>query len=325
VTTEREWSTPEWRELAVTWLDERLREAGIQRTGPVAQPRIRPWGTVLNAATTAGPVWLMAPGPGTVFEVRLYELLHDVVPDWVLAPIATDAERGWVLLPDGGTSLRDSETDPVEAMLKVLPQYGDLQRQLMPRAGDMVELGVSDMRAELMPERFDEAVAAVSRRADADDLETIRQIVGRRDIFRARCAQAMSTSIGASLDHNDLHAGNVFMTGQRVRFYDWGDSVVSHPFASMLIALRALPYQYGISSGDPAIPRMRDAYLEAFSDLAPHWELVEQLDAACWVGVVARALVWERALTTEDEPGEWTKAPVETLKGLLRDNWLERG
>ena len=48
-------------------------------------------------------------GAGTAFEVPLYALLARVVPDDVLVPIALDVERAWLLLPDGGLSLGETE------------------------------------------------------------------------------------------------------------------------------------------------------------------------------------------------------------------------
>jgi hypothetical protein len=41
---------------------------------------------------------------------------------------------------------------------------------------------------------------------------------------------------------------------------------------------------------DPAFLRIRDAYLDVFSDLAPQTELVEALELACHVREAARAL-----------------------------------
>ncbi|MGI8750411.1 MAG: aminoglycoside phosphotransferase family protein, partial [Thermoleophilaceae bacterium] len=93
------------RERAVTWLDAQLATAGLERTGPVEQPHVRPWATALRAPTTGGPVWLKAAGPGTAFEVGVYDLLHEVAPAHVLTPLATDIDRGWVVLEDGGTPL----------------------------------------------------------------------------------------------------------------------------------------------------------------------------------------------------------------------------
>ena len=74
------WASPAWKTAAVAWLDEQLSAAGIDRTGEVDQPHLRPWATVLRAPTTAGLVWLKAAGPGTAFEAELYQLLSQVVP-----------------------------------------------------------------------------------------------------------------------------------------------------------------------------------------------------------------------------------------------------
>ncbi len=98
---------------AVVWLDEQLTAGGIERTGAVEVPRVRPWGTVMRAPTPRGTVWLKAPGPTTAFEVPLYALLERVVPEHVLKPIAVDVDRGWVLLPDGGPTLADRVTGKV--------------------------------------------------------------------------------------------------------------------------------------------------------------------------------------------------------------------
>jgi hypothetical protein len=71
--------------------------------------------------------------------------------------------------------------------------------------------------------------------------------------------------------------------------------------------------------------RLRDSYLDVFSDLAPRAELVGALELACRVGKIARALTWNRALTTpggEDIDEEWARAPLETLASLLDDSYL---
>ena len=77
---------PEVIDRATAWVDERLAEAGFERTGEIEQRSLRPWATVLRALSLAGPVWLKATGPQARFEVRLYRLLRDVAPERVLTP-----------------------------------------------------------------------------------------------------------------------------------------------------------------------------------------------------------------------------------------------
>src|SRR5688500_14067863 len=141
----RLWTSAAWREQVVGWIDRRLAEAGLERTGEVEQPRVRPWATVLRAPTTGGIVWMKAAGPARAFEAGLSGLLAREAPEDVLAPLAVDAPRGWMLLPDGGPPAG------AEALPEALGQYGRLQRTLQPHADALPELGVPDMRPEVMP------------------------------------------------------------------------------------------------------------------------------------------------------------------------------
>lgn len=132
----------------------------------------------------------------------------------------------------------------------------------------------------------------------------------------------------ASLDHNDLHAENVLVgsPGGTARFYDWGDAVVAHPFASMLVALGFMQHQVlDCAIDDPRLLRLRDAYLEPFTGLAPRAELVETLELACRVGMTARSLIWHRALTAdpaEEIDERFSAAPFATLAAILHEEYL---
>jgi hypothetical protein len=295
-------------------MDDRLAAAGIARTGEVRREKVRSWGTVLTAPTTRGPVWFKAPAKELTFEVALYGLLGRVAPGRVLTPIAADVARGWLLLPDGGPTLSDT-ADVVGGLAKVLPVYGQLQRDLASHVDDLLAAGLADMRPAAMPSRFEEALAVAERIAEPADRAALAEVAELRHTFGAWCARLVESPVPASIDHNDLHAGNVFANG--TSFYDWGDAVVAHPFASMVVALRSLR-AFGVGPRDPAVARVRDAYLEAFTDLAPRAELAAEVELACRVGMPARALVWERALRAETEPTKFTRAPLETLLDLTQ-------
>lgn len=298
----------------IAWLDQRLADAGLTRTGDVEEQSVRPWATVLRVPASGGPLWLKATGPEMAFEAGLYELLVRVAPERVLTPIAVDIARGWILLPDGGPTLGDRlrGRELVEAVAHALPRYAELQRAVAPHVDELLAVGVPDMRPARMPERFEEALEAVRGRVDVKPFEALRPTVAEW------CARLGDASVPASVDHNDLHAWNVLGAGDDVRFYDWGDAAVAHPFATML-ALGWFPME------EADVLRLRDAYLEPFGDLAPHSELVEELELACRVGKIARALTWHRAVSAFG-PGEveerWLSGPAESLLSLLEDTWL---
>jgi hypothetical protein len=110
-----------------------------------------------------------------------------------------------------------------------------------------------------------------------------------------------------------------------VRFYDWGDAVVAHPFASMLVPLTWLRDQLGLGLDSPQVIRVRDAYLSVFGDLAAPAELTETLELACRVGKVARALIWDRAVRTatpEEIDDAYASAPLRSLGALLDESYV---
>lgn len=333
------WSTPEWRATALQWLDRQLGAAGIERTGPPEQPHLRPWATALCVPTTHGSYWLKAAAAGTAFEIRLYPLLQRAVPRWVLEPLAVDLERSWVLLPDGGTLLgnRVPEAELEQAWLQVLPRYAELQLELAPHAAEMLALGLADMRAAVLPQRLEEALRIASdyvqREGDAQDTALLERVRAHAPSFARCCARLAAAPGPVSLDHNDLHPWNVFVASPtaslaelQVKFYDWGDAVLAHAFASLLVPLSQLRERLQLP-GDARIVRLREAYLEPFGAVAPHADLIEAVELACHAAKVARALTWARALRTLNptEAHRHARAPLRWLGYLLEERYLGMG
>ena len=273
---------------------------------------------MLRVPTTTGSVWFKAAAPDTAFEAALYEVLARVAPEHGLAPLGVHVERGWLLLPDGGPPIgeRLAGAERFEALAAALVEYGRLQRALEPHVGELLELGVADMRPAAMPERFEQALAAAGALAGPDKLD---HVAAKRDTVARWCERLAASPVPPSLDHNDLHPWNIL---GGARFYDWGDSVVAHPFAAMLV-----PLGFVQRDCEARLARARDGYLAVFADLAPHEELVETLELACRVAKIARALIWERALRSAREQGEeiearFAMAPAETLASIVDDSYL---
>jgi hypothetical protein len=326
------WSSAPWRAEATAWLDDRLADIGERRTGDVEQPHLRPWATALRAPTSRGPVWLKAPGPGAAFEVPLYRVLTARCADRVLTPLAVDEDRRWLLLPDGGPVLADAVEGEalVGALCAAVRDFGQLQLDL---AGCLVELaaaGVPDMRAEVMPARFEEALCTVAAYVEASgdgDRAVLERLRATREDYARSCQVLAGSSVPASLQHGDLHPCNIFApaAGRTAPvFFDWGDSTIAHPFTTMLVTLRVVRQLTRCADDGQAVHRVRDAYLEPFSGLASRHELVDELERACVVGKVARCLTWAGALSglPPHEAAEDADMPFAWLSQLLDASYL---
>jgi hypothetical protein len=281
--------------------------AHVTITGePVA--RERPWSTVLRLPTPDGPVWLKATAPAARAEVGLYRVLADRAPGAVLVPLARDDVRGRLLLPDGGPTLRDGPPERLAgSVADALAVYAGLQRAVAPAREEILAAGVPDATPAALPERLREALAVTGVDDDGS----------RRRALVAGWAAELAGGPGADLatvDHQDLHPGNILARGPR--FYDWGDAVLAHPFACLLVALGGLARTLGVAPDDPVVTRARDAYLDVFADLAGHADLVRTADRACRAAVVARALTWHRAVGAAGPGHRFASAPRDTLATL---------
>ena len=305
------WRDPGWRAAALGWATAQLARAGLEPDGEPEQPHVRTWSTAFRLPLRGGgAAWLKSVGPGSAQEPVLAGALGGWVPGHVLVPLAVEPARRLLLLPDGGRTLRESGAD-LASWAEMLQAYARMQQELVPHAGALLALGVPDTRPERLPALVEDLLAddgaqLLGRPGGLDPDVRRRLLAGRDDVARA-CRALAGGGIPATLQHDDLHDANVFVTEGRYRFFDWGDASVSHPFLSLLVALRMAASALDLPAGDPALGRLRDAYLEPWSSSGTTRELRGLCDLALRVAPLARALTWRRILrgVHPGERGEW--------------------
>jgi len=307
-TARSRWLDPVWRVSVLAWVEEQLDRRGLRISDPVEQPHVRPWSTALSIPTTDGLTWFKAGGPGNVYEARLLEAFVRWRTPWILEPLALDAERGWMLFPDGGTRLRETlDGGPgVDAWQRVLTEWARLQRELAPRAAAMLALGVPDRRPSVMARQLETLLDDPTVELEAAERAKLRTIL---PTYARWCEELDALGIDASLQHDDLHDGNVFVGPDGDRIFDWGDSSVAHPFGTLLVTFRSIASR-GLGDARAerrALVRLRDAYLEPWTDRYPRATLAEGVQLATRVAIVGRALSWRGALAgiPPEEHGPW--------------------
>jgi hypothetical protein len=320
------WADPQWQERTLGWVAAALERSGRRITGRV-EPRVRPWSLVWQVPTDAGPYWFKANNPGTRHEAPLLAALARLAPDRLLEPVAVDAGRGWSLLPDGGPTLRDvlAGDRDLAHWERVLPEYAALQLAAAPHAAELLALGVPDHRPETMPALFAELLddresmlLGAEGGPSPEAYDRLRALLPR---FGEWCRRLAGTGVAPTVQHDDLHDGNIFAAGDGHRFFDWGDASIAHPFGTLLVTLNSIGHAFELERGDPALVRLRDAYLEAWSDRHDRATLREAADLVVSVSKVSRALSWRRALETSD-PGraEYAEAVPGWLGELFEPN-----
>lgn len=283
-----DWDEPSWWEGVTAWIG-----AAVQITGPITAVHEHGWSRVLRVPTDDGTAWFKATIDFLRHEAPLLALLHSAVPHTVPVVLGVDAERGWLLTADAGVALRTvvERERSLDRWAEVLTHYSHLQRAVEDQVDNLLALGVPDLRLARLPERYAELVDAVGS-FDPRLSAAIPRVT-------EMCEELASFGITETLQHDDLHDGQVFVDSGHYRIIDWGDAVVSHPFCTLSVTLEGV-IQWGLDDVEGSVDTapFRDAYLRAFG--SPR-SLARAAELATRLGWAARAVATHAAGGEEPE------------------------
>ncbi len=163
-------------------------------------------------------------------------------------------------MADAGKPLRAlvAEEASLDRWFEVLPLYADVQLDLAGDVDALLELGVPDLRLATLPEEYERLMDEI----DAE--ERFREASGRVAELGDELA---AYGIRETLQHDDLHDGQVFVRDGRHLLMDWGDACISHPFFTLSVTLEGV-LAWGLDDVEDSedIGPFRDAYLKPFAE-----------------------------------------------------------
>lgn len=284
--------------------------AHVEVDGAITQPRVFPWSVVLRVPASDGPVWFKENAPPLAHEAGVVRLLAQRTPPLLPELVAVDVDRGWLLMRDAGTRLRDAPPTAAD-WLTLLREYADLQLAVARDVDRLLAAGAPDRRPAVLPGLYRELLDAEASKLSGQVLRRLRAFATRVD---AACAALDARSVPDSIQHDDFHDGNVFVRGGSYRFLDWGDCCVSHPFATLRIPLEGIA-----EDTDWDVGGLRDAYLSRFAAYEPFDQLREAFADAWVVAGVTRALKWAPLVASLPRPHAWEDAVPIRLRALLEE------
>lgn len=291
-----DWRDPVWQDEVRAWIGSALTRLGARAAGAAVTVHEQPWSTVLRIPTDRGDVFFKANTPSLRHEAQVVALLGERRPDCIPRLLAADPERGWMLMENAGTRLRDliEREHTLTRWLDVLPLYAGIQIDLADRADELVAHGAPDLRLARLPAAYerllDEVVGLPPGQA-----QRLREAVPR---VEALCEELAAHGLQETIQHDDLSDGQVYLRDGRYVVLDWGDACVSHPFFSMAVTLEGV-IAWGVDDVQGSVDAgpFRDAYLEPFARQGAGTleELADACGTAMRLGWVCRAVNGDRS------------------------------
>ncbi len=84
------WTDPEWLADTHDWVIESLDRLDLTLMGPIEQPRVRPWATLLRAPSSEGTVWCKGMVDAVAHEPVAISILARAAPDRLPRLLAAD-------------------------------------------------------------------------------------------------------------------------------------------------------------------------------------------------------------------------------------------
>ena len=314
------WATPAYADLVRDWCTSVI--------GPVSemtQHKLRPWATVWRTESASGVHFFKQNCPGQAFEAAAVQVLAELAPQQMVPVTAIDAERGFLLTPDQGPVFGDVAGDDLDAWCRLVATAARLQREVAPSVSRLEDAGMTAMPVAGSVAYVEDRIAAFSDLPESHPshlpAEQATALRGRLPAIRDWSEQVAALGLPLTLHHNDLHEHNAFDVGGELRFFDFGDALLSEPLGELRIPVAVLAHRLGCEPTDPLLAPVVDAFLEVWSDVVPAADLRAALPVAMHLAQLGRVESWARCIPTftDSELAEYGDAPAYWLGTLLED------
>lgn len=327
------WAKPGWEIDATEWIQQALETSGHTGIGPIRIWRTCAISCLMRIQTDQGGVMFKAAPPLFQHEPRINRFLATgqateqatglsamQPPTLVPSVVAIDEKRGWLLMDEVPGDVLFNATS-ISDWAEALTRYARLQRACVSRTAELLALGCPDRTLAALPDAF-AALAADTECHQVGERwgltpEQSASLGEVSDRVASLCQTLDAGGIPPTLEHGDLHAGNILVPATGPVFIDWSDGCVSHPFFSMPPFLD--------SFDDCPLKSLENreililAYLEPWAELMGRERLLEVFALSQVVGAAHHAVSYHRLVRSMEPRAQWEMAKGITwwLKHLL--------
>ena len=272
-----------------------------------------PWSRVTRILTTSGYIYLKTTTNGLALEPVIMHMLDSQQHAPVPQVIALNKNLNCFLMRDCGQPLRKvlSQNFKPQILVQALTKYTHLQSAAVMQVRAFLRLGLPDWRLKQLPNIYNQLLQREAfLRNDGLTATEIKALHRASHKFSILCTQLSEFEIPETLDHCDFHDNNILInsTAGVLTIIDWGETVITQPFFSVLTYLNNLQRYYQVKEEDDVYIALREVCLHSWLEIAPKAKLLEAFKFAQKLWPVYAALGFYR-LTMNSRIEEFASDP----------------
>jgi len=291
----------------IKWAEELLLSKGYTINNPPDHILTTPWSRVIRFLTSEGYFYLKQTVPTLSLEPVIIQTLHDTFRANVPILVSVNKDLNCFLMKDAGHSLRDSlkRHFEVDLLCEGIKKYTDIQSAAVVYVNIFIEIGVPDWRLEKLPDLYKQLIAQSDfLKEDGmtnDDLKILHELHPKLSTF---CKLLSQYKIPETLDHCDFHENNILIentnNSQNMTIIDWGETVITHPFFSLLRCLDQAVIHHKLTDTSSQYLELQEACLENWLEFEPKEKLIEAMLLAKKLWPIYSALGFYRLMISSN-------------------------
>jgi len=295
------------------WALGSLEATDFEVVGAMEPVQQTPWSRVTRILTTSGYVYLKTTTAGLALEPVIMHMLASQQHAPVPQVIALNRNLNCFLMSDCGQPLHNllKQDFKPQLLIQALIKYTHIQNTAVMQVRAFLRLGLPDWRLRQLPGIYEQLLQREAfLRNDGLTAQELKNLYRMSYKFADLCNKLSEYDIPETLDHCDFHDNNILIdriTGS-LTIIDWGETVITQPFFSVLTCMDNLRRHYSIKEEDSVYIALREVCLHNWLEIAPKATLLAAFKLAQKLWPVYAALGFYR-LTMNSRIEEFTADP----------------
>lgn len=283
----------------IQWAEQSLLSGGYTINNPPENIQTTPWSKVKRFLTTQGYVYLKQMPAALSLEPEIIQILSDQFHVNVPTVLDINNDLNGFLMKECGVRLRDSlqSNFQVDLLSQGIKKYTDIQHATEAVINTFLSLGVPDWRLDKLPDIYQQLINdAPLLKEDGMSDDMFESLHNLFPTVASMCEELIQYKIADTLDHCDFHDGNILVENYTnyITIIDWGETVITHPFFSLISCINNAARRYHLNQTDIAYVALEQACFESWYQKTTENNLAKAIILAKRLQPIYRALGYHR-------------------------------
>jgi len=283
------WEHTGWFTEAMTWIKGVMAQHSIRQLGAPKQAKVGAFSCVLSIPSDSGTLFFKASLGDKPSETLITRELGSRWPTSIMPLLETNPSKNWMLMKDyrsfGFRTLKESEyADAARGFSELLINTNSSLEQWR-------EMNCPDFsldQIEAFSREFSQRTGLFESGGAPMEKDELEMLVKFVEEMGARCSSLAAFKIPDMLGNLDFRLGNIAGKKNRFIYFDWQESVITHPFFSVLNMFDGFSKSdfpglgEAVQDSQLSVSRLsiQNAFLEPFTEFEPTERLEEAFEIA---------------------------------------------